>query len=82
MILSQFLKLLKVFIQTWQGIYWQNFQRRQIDIQLNLSLIITKNFYYLKISNWTQQLKFICLNYRKISRSQKQQKLTKFQENF
>ena len=32
---------------------------RQIDTQLNLSLIITKNFHYLKISNWTQQLKVI-----------------------
>ena len=27
----------------------------------NLSLIITKNFHYLKISNWTQQLKVIFL---------------------
>ena len=32
--------ILKTF--TWQGIYWQNFQSRQIDIQLNLSLTITK----------------------------------------
>ena len=75
-------KLPKVFIQNWQGIYWQNFQRRLIDIQLNLFLIITKNLRYLKISNWTQQLKVICLSYWKISRSQNQQELTQFQENF
>ena len=40
---------LKFFIPTWQGLYWQNFQRCQIDVQLNLFLIITKNFHYLKI---------------------------------
>ena len=40
---------MKVFIQTWQGIYWQNFRSRQIDIQLILSLIIRKNFHYLKV---------------------------------
>ena len=38
-------------------------------MQLILSLIITKNFHYLKISNWTQQLKVICLNYWKTLRS-------------
>ena len=43
-----------IFIQTWQGIYWQHFRSRQIAIQLNLSLIITKNFHYQKILNWTQ----------------------------
>ena len=40
-----------------------------------------KNFHYLKISNWTKQLKIICLIYWKMARSQKQQELTKFQEN-
>ena len=35
---------LKVFIQTWYRIYWQNFQIRQIEIQLKLLLIITKSF--------------------------------------
>ena len=48
------LKTFKVFIQTWQRIYWQNFQSCQINTQLNLSLIITKNFHYQKILNWTQ----------------------------
>ena len=48
------LKTFKVFIQTWQRIYWQNFQSCQINIQLNLSLIIIKNFHYQKILNWTQ----------------------------
>ena len=43
MILSQFKKFFEVFIQTWNGIYWQNFLDRQIDIQLILYLIITKN---------------------------------------
>ena len=30
-----------------------------------MSLIISKNFYYVKISNWTQQLKIISLSYQK-----------------
>ena len=47
--LSQFQKLLKVFIQTWQRIYWQNLRSRQIDTQLNLSLIIT-NFELVSIT--------------------------------
>ena len=35
-----------VFIQTWQGIYCQNFRSLQIDIQLNLShyLSLSENF--------------------------------------
>ena len=49
---------LRLFIQPQQRIYWQNFQRPQIDIQIILSLIITKNFHYLKISYWTQQLNY------------------------
>ena len=49
--------------QAWQGIYWQSFQSHQIDIQLDLSLIITESIHYLKIFNWTQQLKVICLIY-------------------
>ena len=48
------LKTSKSFIQTWQRLYCQNFQSRQIDTQLNLSLIITKNFRHQKILNWTQ----------------------------
>ena len=36
------LKTSKGFIQTWQRLYCQNFRSRQIDTQLNLSLIITK----------------------------------------
>ena len=53
MVLSQFQKLLKVFIQPLQWIYLKNFQKRQINMRLNLSMIITKNFHYLKISSWT-----------------------------
>ena len=63
MILSQFKKIFEVFIQTWKGIYWQNFLNRQIGIQLILSLIITENLQCLKISNWAQQLKIVCLSY-------------------
>ena len=35
---------LKIFIQTWYRIFWQNFQIHQIEIQLKLLLIITKGF--------------------------------------
>ena len=56
---QSFLELLKVFIQSWQGIYWQNFQCHQINIQSLLCLITTKNLLYLNISDWTQQLKFV-----------------------
>ena len=48
------LKTVKNFYLNLAGNYWQNFQRRQIDIQLIFFLINTKNFHYLKISNWNQ----------------------------
>ena len=48
------LKTFKSFYSNLLGLYWQNFQSRQTNIQLNLSLIITKNFPYLKILNCTQ----------------------------
>ena len=48
------LKTVKNFYLNLAGNYWQNFQRRQIDIQLIFFLINTKNFNYLKISNWNQ----------------------------
>ena len=34
-------------------------------------MIITKNFHYLKISNWNQQLKVICLSCWKIFKDKK-----------
>ena len=52
------LKLLKAFIKIWQGIYCQNLRSCQIDIQLILPLITTKNFHYLKMC-----LKTDCLSY-------------------
>ena len=68
--------ILKAFIQILQGIYCQNLQSCQIDIQLILSLITVKNFHYLKIC-----LKTDCLSYWKMLRSQKKQELIKFQED-
>ena len=41
-------KLLKVFVQTWQEICWQNFQRHQIDTKLILYLINRENLQYQK----------------------------------
>ena len=61
--IKSILKTFECFHSNLAGIYWQNFQRRQIDLQLNLFLIITKKCHYLKISNWAQQLKVFCLNY-------------------
>ena len=53
----------KMFIQTWQEIYWQKFQSCQIDIQVILSLIIIKNLHYLKISSTAQHLKIAYISY-------------------
>ena len=53
------LKTFKRFYSNLAGNLLAKRPRGQIDMQLNLFLIITINFHYLKISNWTQQLKVI-----------------------
>ena len=57
-------KLFKISISTWQEVPRQNFPIRQIDTQLNLTLIIIKK---LKLVSSTGE-----------SRSQKQQQMVKF----
>ena len=56
-------KTFKSFYSNLEGNLLQNFQSHQINMQLILSLIIIKKFCYLKISNWTQPLKIVCLSY-------------------
>ena len=60
---KSYLKTFKSFFSNLAGNLFAKLKSPKIDIQLNLSLIITKNFHYLKISNWTQQLKVIFLMY-------------------
>ena len=48
------LKTFKSFYSNLAGDLLAKLPSRQIDIQLNLSLTITKNFHYQKILNWTQ----------------------------
>ena len=48
------LKTFKSFYSNLAGDLLAKLPSCQIDIQLNLSLTITKNFHYQKILNWTQ----------------------------
>ena len=77
--------ILKTFKSLYSDLPW-NILAKLLKLPnqytINVSLIITKNFHYLRISNWTQQLKIIWLTYWKTSRSQKHPELTKLQENF
>ena len=57
------LKTFKRFYSNLAGNLLAKLPKSPNRYTIKLSLIITKNFHYLKISNWTQQLKVIFLIY-------------------